>query len=341
MSIRPHIIRVSDGTIFDIDGEMTIGRKSSCDITLDTEDGISRVHARLVAANDVFLLSDLGSTNGTMINGTVIDQETELRDGDVLQFSTLEYRVVLPDSEAATVELDDDDDRTILRSDAPTQLAPNSPAAAPPAPVPPPAAQPASPAPGGADRGAGPKFFQEVAGEHTVIAGRQIDPDLLTATDPGSFSHPVLLVRSGNSKGTTLSLDSTGDQVWSVGTAAGSSLVLSDSGVSARHAQITREKKTWKLVDQMSINGTFVNGEQVNLRYVNSGDFLRFGPVDCELIIPKGRGRKRASGNKGKSSGGSSGSGALKWWIVGALLVLILVGAGVFAWMQGMLDNFI
>lgn len=349
MSIRPHLIRVSDNTIFDIDGEMTIGRKSTCDIILDTEIGISRAHARLVAGNGQFLLNDLGSTNGTMVNGVAITTETALNDGDILRFDTLDYRVVLPDTAPVVAAVaEEDDDRTVMQArapipaapDAPTQLAPNTPAAAPPA-APPAQAQPApsQAQPAAADNAAAggrQPYFQEVAGEHTVIAGRQaVDPDMFNKTDASNYSHPVLLVRSGDRKGAELPLSDDADS-WTIGTAPDSSLRLTDSGVSARHAQLTQEGKQWKLVDQMSINGTYVNGEQVNLRFVNSGDFLRFGPVDCELIIPAGSARKRRRKQSDNSSGGG---GALKWWIIGGLLVLLLIGAGVFAWTQGLLGD--
>ncbi len=54
-----------------------------------------------------------------------------------------------------------------------------------------------------------------------------------------------------------------------------------DSGVSALHAKIVNEGERWKVLDQMSANGTFVNGKRANVSYLSSGDRVRFGPVEC------------------------------------------------------------
>ena len=54
-----------------------------------------------------------------------------------------------------------------------------------------------------------------------------------------------------------------------------------DSGVSALHAKIVNEGERWKVLDQMSANGTYVNGKRSNVSYLTSGDRVRFGPVEC------------------------------------------------------------
>jgi pSer/pThr/pTyr-binding forkhead associated (FHA) protein len=35
------------------------------------------------------------------------------------------------------------------------------------------------------------------------------------------------------------------------------------------------------VLDQMSANGTYVNGKRSNVSYLTSGDRVRFGPVEC------------------------------------------------------------
>jgi pSer/pThr/pTyr-binding forkhead associated (FHA) protein len=63
-----------------LDTPLDIGREST-DIVLDDEQA-SRRHARVSAQGDVALLEDLGSTNGTYVNGQPIEGPRVLRPGD-------------------------------------------------------------------------------------------------------------------------------------------------------------------------------------------------------------------------------------------------------------------
>ncbi len=88
---NPYLIVLSGkavGKMFKVSpGEMLIGRAASCDIPLD-DDGVSRKHARLLCKpNGSVLLLDLGSTNGTWVEGQRIDLK-ELCDGDRLQIGS-------------------------------------------------------------------------------------------------------------------------------------------------------------------------------------------------------------------------------------------------------------
>ena len=59
---------------------LTIGRLSECDIVIN-DTGASRRHAQIRTVDGVSTLTDLGSTNGTKVNGRDV-QSTELSDGD-------------------------------------------------------------------------------------------------------------------------------------------------------------------------------------------------------------------------------------------------------------------
>jgi len=63
---------------------LTIGRLPECTITL-ADTNVSRKHAEVRPEGAGFMLSDLGSTNGTFVNGVRITQH-ELVDGDVITF---------------------------------------------------------------------------------------------------------------------------------------------------------------------------------------------------------------------------------------------------------------
>jgi pSer/pThr/pTyr-binding forkhead associated (FHA) protein len=58
-----------------IEGTNVIGRGSACDIRL-SDPTVSRWHARLEVSQDRFLLYDLQSTSGTLVDGQEVDQAT-------------------------------------------------------------------------------------------------------------------------------------------------------------------------------------------------------------------------------------------------------------------------
>jgi two-component system, cell cycle response regulator len=63
--------------------QFVIGRRNDCDLVLNYE-GVSRQHARLVYAGGVFMVEDLGSANGTLVQGQSVSTH-RLVDGDVIQ----------------------------------------------------------------------------------------------------------------------------------------------------------------------------------------------------------------------------------------------------------------
>jgi phosphoserine phosphatase RsbU/P len=79
---------------FPLRGErVVLGRSSECDLILP-DVLLSRRHAELVRGENGWLLRDLGSLNGTRLNGVRLDKDTLLRDGDVVEISdwSLAYR---------------------------------------------------------------------------------------------------------------------------------------------------------------------------------------------------------------------------------------------------------
>jgi hypothetical protein len=63
----------------------TIGREPTCDMML-ADITVSRWHASLVNAEGGWLLDDLGSTNGTRVNGWRVSEPTPVRPGDFVSF---------------------------------------------------------------------------------------------------------------------------------------------------------------------------------------------------------------------------------------------------------------
>jgi pSer/pThr/pTyr-binding forkhead associated (FHA) protein len=67
------------------DGErLVIGRSSEADVVVDNT-AISRKHTALERRSGVYFLEDLGSLNGTMVNGKKIDSCVQLFDDDVIE----------------------------------------------------------------------------------------------------------------------------------------------------------------------------------------------------------------------------------------------------------------
>src|SRR6266550_5436982 len=67
-----------------IDGsEVVFGRQPDCSFVID-HDGVSRRHARVTRFRDQISVEDLGSRNGTLVNGTVISGLQRVAAGDVI-----------------------------------------------------------------------------------------------------------------------------------------------------------------------------------------------------------------------------------------------------------------
>jgi len=71
---------------------LTFGRADDNTATLDGDEYASAHHARIESARDGVWLVDLGSTNGTFVNGERVDGRHKLHDGDLLQIGATELR---------------------------------------------------------------------------------------------------------------------------------------------------------------------------------------------------------------------------------------------------------
>ena len=107
------------------DLEMTLGRHSESNIVLSGA-GISRHHARLVQANGMLFIEDVGSSGGTYVNGERIEAMTPLEENDIVAIgdNTLRIQDVASEGDAT--------------ADIPAEPASPEPIAETPAPQPPP-----------------------------------------------------------------------------------------------------------------------------------------------------------------------------------------------------------
>jgi len=80
---------MKSGKIYSLAKEIvTLGRDEKCAIRLDV-DGVSRNHAQVIREGTDWLVTDLMSTNGTLVNGEKVDQR-KLADGDTVKIGDVE-----------------------------------------------------------------------------------------------------------------------------------------------------------------------------------------------------------------------------------------------------------
>ena len=95
---------MDDRRFFLMDGANIIGRAPEAAVQIDSP-GVSRLHARIRIENGVATLEDLGSKNGTHLNGTRIGTAKALADGDEIRLGTivLTFRSTSASDETETV----------------------------------------------------------------------------------------------------------------------------------------------------------------------------------------------------------------------------------------------
>ena len=79
------------GTSFDVGDGATMGRSDGAQIRVD-DPFASSAHARIFPRGDFMYVEDMGSTNGTYLNGRQLRQAQRLRMADVIRIGDSEYR---------------------------------------------------------------------------------------------------------------------------------------------------------------------------------------------------------------------------------------------------------
>jgi pSer/pThr/pTyr-binding forkhead associated (FHA) protein len=116
------------------DGEASIGRSSECSLVLPSG-SVSRRHARVVRQGPNYAIEDLGSSNGTFVNGERTEGLRVLKDQDEVKLGSIVGRFVKPPEPAvdATVAFGSDVAATLMAPPkAPPPSAPPKPETLPP-----------------------------------------------------------------------------------------------------------------------------------------------------------------------------------------------------------------
>ena len=82
-----------EGRDFEVDSaQLTIGRGGQNDITIRSDEYASARHARFEPRQDGVWVQDLGSTNGTYLNGARLDRPRRLSEGDIIRIGETDLR---------------------------------------------------------------------------------------------------------------------------------------------------------------------------------------------------------------------------------------------------------
>jgi hypothetical protein len=94
--VSPHLTVVAamghqPGTTFDVGDGATMGRSDGAQIRVD-DPFASSAHARIFPRGEYMYLEDMGSTNGTFLNGRHVKATERLKMADVIRIGDSEYR---------------------------------------------------------------------------------------------------------------------------------------------------------------------------------------------------------------------------------------------------------
>ncbi len=80
-------------TVYPIAESLALGRSQHNDVVID-DSIVSYEHACISTSKQTYLIADLNSTNGTLLNGQRIEEETALADGDIIQIGAVTLKFV-------------------------------------------------------------------------------------------------------------------------------------------------------------------------------------------------------------------------------------------------------
>ena len=94
--INPQLVVVAalgyePGTVFEIGDSATLGRSPTAEVRVD-DPYASSAHARIFPRGQFMYVEDMGSTNGTYLNGRRLRKPEQLRVSDTIRIGDTEYR---------------------------------------------------------------------------------------------------------------------------------------------------------------------------------------------------------------------------------------------------------
>jgi ABC-type multidrug transport system ATPase subunit/pSer/pThr/pTyr-binding forkhead associated (FHA) protein len=247
----------STGKTFPLEGdEIYIGRESTNTLQIDSP-GVSRKHVRLNFKNQQYWLEDLGSSNGTFVNGERISQPKPLQNGDTIGLGKtikLEYQEMLPAISATMIEEELPLEGGTMIEDSPQQTIVPTPAA--------------------------PSPFEAIPGSQEPQM-TMIGQDVLPSHKP---SAPQLLVAIAGEEQKNHSLNK---NRLTLGRAEDNDIVIDSRIVSRHHAYLDRQHDGFILNILPEVgNPILSNGRPLTAAYkLRHGDILRIGSLDPGMMV--------------------------------------------------------
>ena len=234
-----------------------IGRDPACDLTID-DNLLSRRHARLLLEEDRLKVIDLGSANGTFLNGEKI-QEAVAHPGDELRFDQHSFIIVGPVTASVDANIGKAEQTVIRGNEEDATMI-------------------------------GSATVMEPAAENPLQP--ELEPgDTLPMADEETllFAQPppaATLKRAGSSADLPeFTLD---QELVTLGRGEQSDIVLDDKSVSKRHAEFAFEHGSWSIRDLGSSNGVTVNNERVDHMHLKHGDTIQLGRLELVFHLAAG-----------------------------------------------------
>lgn len=92
------------GCRWEVKAQLIVGREQGCDVVINDRQ-VSRQHAKFTQTPQGITVEDLGSKNGTHLNGKPIDRPVLLKDGDVIQIALAEQLIFISSDATLPLEL--------------------------------------------------------------------------------------------------------------------------------------------------------------------------------------------------------------------------------------------
>lgn len=242
--------------------EIQIGRDAQCTIPL-TRPGVSRHHAQIRIEGGQATIQDLGSTNGTLLNGKRLGEDPEpLRDGAVVTISRIEIRYIDPAAQARREEQAATyDDAMATRLG--TVLT---------------------------DGTLGTMIAQSLE----LLDTPEAEASLLKVVLARPIGPRLLIREECRTREQTL-----GQKKLLVGRGPECGVRLADQKVSTRHAAIRPAGDGYLIKDLDSRNGTLVNAVEIREHQLTEGDLVRIGNTTMVFRDPRTE-RTRSGVSPGK-----------------------------------------
>jgi pSer/pThr/pTyr-binding forkhead associated (FHA) protein len=242
--------RVSDGRGVAVAQKLSIGRATDSGLQL-IEGHVSRHHAELNVIDGTIWLEDLGSSNGTFVNGDRVVGAWRIFHGDEVAFDTLRYQLIGDGPDLTPIRLPGEAPDQLARVDGELQdeddvaTAETSAVAAPADEV------PVAPVP------------------VTTISPTIQGPSLVGRTPP--VDGKVFVLSFGRHL---------------IGRGPEAAIHLEEPSVSLRHAELDLRPDGAHLTNLISTNGTWVNGVETHTSRLRDGDLIGLGRVTLQYQEP-------------------------------------------------------